>query len=271
MITVSAGAMVPLHAGHAAGIEEVQTLELTAFFVVGLLGGAHCLGMCGPLVTLYSDRMGSDQGRDDVLTWHEIRQHSLFNLGRTVSYAAIAAVLGAVGAVVLDVPLPAAGAGDAIRGVVGVAIGAVIFVSGLTYIARGNVVDVPGFQGLFRRVHDVLTGHVDALVDGVGVAGLGAVHGFLPCPILYPGFLYAFARADPVAGAAAMGALGLGTIPSMFLYGTVLSAAPADLRRRMHRALGVAFLALAYVPFQHGAAQLGVVLPGVGLPVPWPA
>ncbi|MFB6373200.1 MAG: hypothetical protein ABEN55_08825, partial [Bradymonadaceae bacterium] len=29
------------------------------------------------------------------------------------------------------------------------------------------------------------------------IAGLGAVHGFLPCPILYPGFLYAFARADP--------------------------------------------------------------------------
>lgn len=261
---------VALSAGHG-GTPAVGSLEVGAFFVVGLLGGAHCLGMCGPLVTLYADRMDGHRGRDDVLTWHQIRQHGLFNLGRTASYAAIAAVLGLLGGLVLDAPAAALGLGDSVRGAVGVAVGLLIFGSGLAYVARGRVVEVPGFGGAFERVHGVLTDHVDALVDGVGVAGLGAVHGFLPCPILYPGFLYAFARADPVAAALAMGALGLGTIPSLFLYGTVLSSAPPRFRQRMHRALGLAFLALAYVPLSHGLMQFGVQLPHVGLPVPWPA
>jgi hypothetical protein len=39
----------------------------------------------------------------------------------------------------------------------------------------------------------------------------------------------------------------------------------------MHRALGLAFLALAYVPLSHGLMQFGVQLPHAGLPVPWPA
>ncbi len=35
-------------------------IGLVVFALIGLLGGAHCLGMCGPLVTLYADRLGDD-------------------------------------------------------------------------------------------------------------------------------------------------------------------------------------------------------------------
>ena len=90
---------------------------LCVFFAIGLLGGAHCLGMGGPLVTTYAARM-SDGGRTDGsgnrtaaggsetaagtaprLDWRDVRQHALFNLGRTLSYATMGALLGALGAV----------------------------------------------------------------------------------------------------------------------------------------------------------------------------
>jgi len=37
-------------------IHSAEPLSLGVFLLVGLLGGAHCLGMCGPLVSTYADR-----------------------------------------------------------------------------------------------------------------------------------------------------------------------------------------------------------------------
>ncbi|ELZ24985.1 hypothetical protein C475_12130 [Halosimplex carlsbadense 2-9-1] len=97
--------MAPLQAAAPAGGEA----GLAVFALVGLLGGAHCLGMCGPLVTLYADRMGGD----GPVGFSEIRQHLLFNLGRTASYALIGALIGALGTVLYDAAGVAAVADDA--------------------------------------------------------------------------------------------------------------------------------------------------------------
>jgi len=35
---------------------------LGVFFLIGLFGGAHCLGMCGPLITMYSEKMEGARG-----------------------------------------------------------------------------------------------------------------------------------------------------------------------------------------------------------------
>ncbi|TKX52501.1 sulfite exporter TauE/SafE family protein, partial [Halorubrum sp. SS7] len=34
--------------------------DVLLFLAIGLLGGAHCIGMCGPLVTVYASRMDAD-------------------------------------------------------------------------------------------------------------------------------------------------------------------------------------------------------------------
>jgi sulfite exporter TauE/SafE len=235
---------------------------LGVFFLIGLFGGAHCLGMCGPLVTMYSEKMESKASRKgrDILTWHEVRQHALFNLGRTVSYATIGATMGALGAFVFGASTVAS-VGDIVRGVVGVAIGAVIVASGITYFARGTVVEIPGTGSLFRRVHDVITDRVTGLVNGFGIMGLGAVHGFLPCPLLYPAFLYAFARGSVVEGALSLAVLGAGTFPTLMVYGlTVRSVGPRH-RRMLHRVLGVVFVVLGLVTLKMGLMQFGIRVP----------
>ena len=66
--------------------------DVAVFAVVGVLAGAHCLGMCGPLVTLYGDRMARDARRPDALSLHAVGQHALFNLGRAASYAVVGAL-----------------------------------------------------------------------------------------------------------------------------------------------------------------------------------
>lgn len=267
---------------------DISTLlgtDVLLFLAIGLLGGAHCIGMCGPLVTVYAGRMREGGGRTDGgaasggtggaasaasdrrgshLTTYEVRQHALFNLGRAASYATIGTALGALGGVVLVTTATLTGAAEVVRGVVGLGVGAAVILVGVRYALGGATggVHLPGLE----RVTGWLTGHVDRLANGPGIVALGAVHGLLPCPILYPAYLYAFASGSAVSGGIALAALGVGTMPAVFLYGTVIEGVDAVHRRRIHRLLGVAFVALGYVLFAHGLMSVGIHVPHPRLP-----
>lgn len=240
-------------------------IDLPLIFAAGLLGGAHCIGMCGPLVTMYASRMGSEDDRD-YLTTYKVRQHGLFNLGRTISYAILGAVFGALGSLLYVTTDSLTAIADLVRGTMGAGIGLVVIAIGIYYILGRNAVGghVPGL-GL-ERVFGVLTNHVDRLATGPGIVGLGALHGLLPCPILYPAFLYAFAVGSPTVGFASLAALGLGTLPAVFLYGTIIDTVDPARRRNLHRVLGIAFVALGYVLFAHGLMAMGIHLPHPQLP-----
>jgi sulfite exporter TauE/SafE len=254
---------VPLpHQGLAVPSGDVG---LVVFALVGLLGGAHCLGMCGPLVSLYADRM-DETGRVD---WTEIRQHLLFNFGRTASYATIGAGMGLLGTVVYDTAALAAVASD-VRAAAGLLVGGFIVVTGANYLLTGTTTAPLGAVGsvsAFGRVSEALLERVDSLVHGRRILALGAVHGLLPCPLLYPAFLYAFATGSPVYGAVSLGVLGLGTVPAVFAYGVAFQSVSARIQGPLHRALGAAFVLMGYIPIAHGLMLVGVHVPHPTLPV----
>ena len=244
--------------------------DLVVFLVVGVLAGAHCLGMCGPLVGLYADRMGRRAGDDDRLTPFEVRQHALFNGGRVVGYAAVGAGFGLLGGTLFATVDLVAPASDGVRAVAGLLVGGLVVAGGLAYAARGTGASpldgLPLLPTAFRRVSGLLTARVDALAGTPGIVGLGVVHAVLPCPIIYPAYLYALAVGDPVRGALALGVLGLGTFPTLFAFGTALGTLDAGQRAVLHRALGVAFVVLGSVLVSHGLTLLGVAVPHVDLP-----
>ncbi|MFW5964847.1 MAG: sulfite exporter TauE/SafE family protein [Natronomonas sp.] len=253
-------------------VESAAGLDLAVFGLVGLLAGAHCLGMCGPLVTLYAKRVdatAADGGRRaGQLTPRAVRQHGLFNLGRASSYALVGVLAGLLGSVTFGSAAAIEGVGDGLRGSVGVVVGLLIVGVGVSYLLGGA-------GGLHRFVPDgaplgrlvaAATNRVDRLAAGPGIVGLGALHGLFPCPIIYPAYLYAFALGDPIRGGLSLLVLGLGTIPTLFLYGTVLDAVGATRRRWLHRALGAAFLVLGYVLLAHGLMLFGIHLPHPPLP-----
>lgn len=239
---------------------------LAVFFLIGLLGGAHCLGMCGPLVTTYANRLGA---QPDRTRWADVRQHALFNAGRTASYATIGAVMGALGGLLFDAAAVVRTA-SGVRAIVGVAVGVAIIGVGLSYAVRGTTAmpgSLPGLDGLFARAAVPLTARIDAWVQGPRIAGLGALHGFLPCPILYPAFLYALASGSAVEGGLSLGVLGAGTFPTLFVYGTLFQTIEPSTRVHLHRALGVVFIVLGYLPLAMGLGAVGVELPHPAIPI----
>lgn len=242
--------------------------DLGVFFLIGLLGGAHCIGMCGPLVTTYAEGMTS---MDGTLTFHEVRQHGLFNLGRTMSYAFLGGVFGFFGSLLYGT-VSLVGWVTPIQGIVGIVIGGLIIAAGLTRLfgyRQGSVEHATsklGISAVFGRVYALLTSRINRWVDGPGVVGLGALHGLLPCMLLYPAYLYVFASGTALYGVLSLGSLGLGTIPSVFLYGTIIGSIGVDQRHYLHRALGIAFVALGYIPLSHGLVMLGVPAPMIDLP-----
>ncbi|MFB6084835.1 MAG: sulfite exporter TauE/SafE family protein [Halorientalis sp.] len=137
--------------------------------------------------------------------------------------------------------------------------------SGLAHLAgTANPLLSGTARGLWSplgRVSRAVRRGLDAWLAGPRTAILGVAHGLFPCPLLYPAYLYALARGDPLEGAAALAVLGAGTVPSLFLYGTLVSAAPQRWLTRVHRGLGVAFLVLGYLPLSHGLVLLGVPVP----------
>ncbi|WP_222912693.1 sulfite exporter TauE/SafE family protein [Natrinema sp. SYSU A 869] len=242
-------------------------VDVLLFLAIGVLAGAHCIGMCGPLVTVYASQMDSatsNSSRESHLTTYEVRQHALFNIGRTASYTLLGAVFGALGSTLFVTTASLSSVVKFVRGGIGLIIGGLVMVVGVYYLLGRTTggIHLPGLE----RISGWLAARVDRLANGLGIVGLGAVHGLLPCPILYPAFLYAFAIGSPAGGAVALGALGLGTIPAVFAYGTVIDAIDVVHRQRVHRLLGVAFVALGYILLAHGLMSLGIHLPHPRLP-----
>ncbi|MFA9424850.1 sulfite exporter TauE/SafE family protein [Natronorubrum sp. A-ect3] len=240
-------------------------VDVLLFLVIGLLAGAHCIGMCGPLVTVYAGQMDSgNSSQRGHLTTYEVRQHALFNIGRTASYTLLGAAFGTLGSLLLITTAELSPIVDVARGGVGLVIGGFVIATGVYYLLGRTTggVNVPGLE----RVVGWLTARVHRLANGPGIVGLGALHGLLPCPILYPAFLYAFATGSPTGGALALAALGIGTIPAVFAYGTFIDSVDIVHRRRVHRLLGVAFVVLGYILFAHGLMSLGFHVPHPELP-----
>ncbi len=267
---VSVPTFAQAHEHGSTTATATANIDLLVFLAVGLFAGAHCLGMCGPLVTTYADRFNPQRNtaRHNTLTLYEVRQHALFNLGRAGSYALLGGVFGLLGALAFMSVDAVVTVGNGVRATVGILVGIAIIASGAYYLRGRSGIPhgVPIFGSAFAWVSRRLTARVDRLANSPRIAALGAIHGLLPCPIIYPAYLYAFALADPIRGALSLGILGLGTIPALFIYGTALGSLTTANRVRLHRVLGAAFIALGYIPLQHGLMLYGVHLPHPPIP-----
>lgn len=179
-----------------------------AAFLIGLLGGTHCVGMCGGLVAALSVNLPGRARR----VWPI---HLAYNFGRITSYSVAGALLGAIGSAgfLLNRLLPVQMTFYIAANVMLVLLGLYLagFTAGLAPIERGG-------QALWGRIRP-LAGRFIPARDPIRAYPLGLVWGFVPCGLVYSMLATALVSGSGARGGALMLAFGLGTLPNLLLAG----------------------------------------------------
>ena len=180
---------------------------LATAFVTGLLGSAHCFGMCGGISGLFAVNV-------NVASLNaQFPKAITYNVGRVLSYAILGAAVAVIGKTLVS------GIPD-IAAPVRFASGVLIILVGLQLAFGWRILAPLESAGakIWNRIAPAARGLVP--VESLSQAlGLGLIWGWLPCGLVYSVLLLAATTAEPASGGLVMIAFGIGTMPAMLATG----------------------------------------------------
>ncbi len=198
--------------------------------VFGLLTSIHCIGMCGPIVFAVSD---GDSKREAYL------KNTVFQAGRVLSYALTGLVLGGLGSLFVI--------GDRFRAVVPIISGVILVGLSATVILTGREVPLPPkLMNVFQRFRKGNS------------AFLGLLMGLMPCGSLQMVQAYALGSGSPLTGMLSMLFFALGTLPALFLFGSLFVQARRQSWKWIMPVSAVLMLILGIQMVWKGLTILGV-------------
>lgn len=184
--------------------------SLGLVFLVGLLTSTHCIGMCGGILLAQTTDARVVTGRSK----RGLIASAAYNGGRVVSYTAVGALCGALGAVITYTPN--------IKSMVFTVAGALVLLIGLRMAGilpglRSTETELPGACSLNARTRRRFAGR--PLI-------IGLLTGVTPCGALSAMWLCAMSSGSAARGALVMLVFSLGTVPLLFLFGALQSFLP---------------------------------------------
>ena len=204
-------------------------LTLPAAFLVGMLGGVHCAGMCGGIVGALAGGLDADLRQS---RWRMLSALLAYNGGRITSYTVAGLAAGLVGQQVSTLNLVGDfPAGRVLAGVFMILFG--FYLAGWWHALQ--VFEKAGSH-LWRRIEPL--GRRLLPVQGSGQAWLlGLLWGWLPCGMVYAVLAMALASSSVAHGGLVMLAFGLGTLPLMVAMGFAFGRLVTVLQGRIIRGL----------------------------------
>lgn len=190
--------------------------------VFGLVTSLHCAGMCGPIAValpLHGNTVGQ-----------KLFGGFLYNIGRTVTYVALGAVLGLFGQ----------------------GINALGFQSWLSVITGLLMIATVAFPSLFKfnlGGKGNPRSFLNRLKQGLrklfstrsysSLFGIGLLNGFLPCGPLYAALIISAGYGQMTKSMAFMAMFGLGTIPMLLTISALGNILSVSLRRKFSKLLPI--------------------------------
>ncbi|MCH1930986.1 sulfite exporter TauE/SafE family protein [Shewanella sp. A25] len=191
--------------------------NITGAFLVGLMGAAHCFGMCSGLVGAFSAQLPNPKHglhHQNQLA-HQLSFLLSYNLGRILSYTFAGALVGGSSAMLghlfeLDTYLLVL---RILAGLMMIATGLYIakIWAGITYIERLGQVLWRSLKPLAQKILPIKTPS-QAIVAGM-------IWGWLPCGLVYSTLTWSVASGDAIQGGLIMLAFGIGTLPALLSAG----------------------------------------------------
>lgn len=230
--------------------DATAAIGLSAAFIAGVAGSAHCFAMCGGLAGALGMR-----ARSTAANAHSAFTNALsYHAGRLGGYALAGAICGLIGAT-LQAVLDLASIGAALR----IASGVLLLLIALRMLSPWNPLRwLETFGARFWRRLQPFTLSTGKLTGHTHAIALGFLWGWLPCGLVYSMLLFAALSGHALNGAAILFAFGLGTLPSMLTSSVLASQMQRMLKSRWPRfASGVLLLLL-------GVWMIWVSIPAAG-------
>ncbi len=233
--------------------------QLALVAVSGVLGSAHCLGMCGGFAMLVGMPA---RGRRAIL----MRQGA-YSAGRIMTYAMLGVLAGYAGVrLSRSSMVPQA---INVAAVLSILCGLFLVIEGLL---AGGIRLWPRRRAASSCGGCLSTGLFRAFLRTPGLHHAflaGILTGFLPCGLVYGFLALAAAERDPLRGMAVMGAFGLGTVPLMVLAGVGSAALSVVARQRLLRVAALCVALTGALTIYRGVGFLTVTETAEAPPCPF--
>ncbi|MBP8202647.1 MAG: sulfite exporter TauE/SafE family protein [Pseudomonas sp.] len=197
---------------------------LVSAIILGLLGGGHCLGMCGGLMSALTMAIPAEKRAQ------RFQLLLAYNLGRILSYSVAGLLLGLAGWALAAGPLVTSLRMAAALLLIAMGFYLAGWWSGLTRIEALG-------RGLWRHIQP-LTRRFMPVTSVPRALALGSLWGWLPCGLVYSTLLWAASQGNALESAALMFAFGLGTMPVLLATGMAAERLTALLRKQGVRMAG---------------------------------
>ena len=225
---------------------KVQLPAITAgmsyglLFLVGLLTGFHCVGMCGGFVVSYTTK-GVKEGKQPA------RLHLSYGVGKLISYTVIGAVFGLLGSIIAFTPV--------MRGVAGILAGLFLVAFGLKML---NI--IPALRKFQLRMPQFVNKFIgkETKEHSNNPLIIGLLNGLMiACGPLQAVYIMAAGTGSWLEGAKLLFAFALGTLPVMLGFGYLTSIISKKATHKILKASGVIVIVLGLIMVNRGLALTG--------------
>jgi len=210
--------------------------------LLGLAGGIHCIGMCGPIAFILPVNRDSKSSL--------IFQTFLYHIGRISSYAIIGIIFGFIGK-----GLYLAGFQQRLSVLAGVIMISLVFIP-ISIFNKYNF-SKPLYKIISKIKHKL--GFYLTKKSNKALFLIGFFNGFLPCGLVYMALIGSISTGNPFGGALYMILFGLGTVPLMTSAVLIGNFVSLKIRVKIQKAIPV-FVVIIGILF---------ILRGLGLGIPY--
>jgi sulfite exporter TauE/SafE len=200
-------------------------MDIWTAFVIGFLGSFHCIGMCGPIAAALP---GGFQSK-----YMLVLSRLLYNGGRTITYALLGILSGAVGQSAAMIGWQQS---------LSILLGSIIVLSvAASYLARRRGVGGRYLGAIKSRLKRLWAWALERRgLSSLFVVGL--LNGFLPCGLVYVAMAAAASTGNIVSSMTYMIMFGLGVTPVMLAVSLFGQFLPVRVKHTMVRLIPVAGL-----------------------------
>lgn len=194
----------------------LETQTYLSAFLIGLLGGVHCVGMCGGIMSALTlgiqplNKMSSTQNETNLFPYL-----LSYNSARIISYVIAGIIFGGVGAWFTDLVLfnQAQMFLKVVAGIFLIALGLYLanWWRGLSYVEQLGSVVWKFIEPIAKRFIPIKN------IKQAFAAGF--LWGWLPCGLVYSVLIWSLSSGSAIKGGLLMLSFGLGTLPTLIAVG----------------------------------------------------